>query len=130
MVFKVIASWIFGGGIAQITEALERAHARRLNAQTSEQRLAADMAIAELETRLEVTRIDSSNVITRSIRPLFALPFVIFIWKIVVWDNVLGLGTTPNISASMEWIMGVVIGSYFGGRTIEKIVPYVFRRRQ
>lgn len=99
-------------------------------AETSEQKLAADMAIAELETRLAITQSDQTNFVTRMIRPLFALPFIIFVWKIVVWDTVLGFGVTPDISAGMWSIMQAIIYAYFGGRTLEKVLPYVFRGRR
>lgn len=47
--------------------------------------------------------------------------FIIYVWKVVVWDKVLGLGTTDALSGDMsQWAMAVVT-AYFGGRTLEKV---------
>ena len=35
---------------------------------------------------------------TAIIRPLLALPVIIYLWKVIVWDNVLGLGSTDPIA--------------------------------
>jgi hypothetical protein len=53
------------------------------------------------------------------IRPLAALP--VMIWKVVVYDKVLGLGTTDAITGDVGTWAGVIITTYFGGRTIEKV---------
>jgi len=38
--------------------------------------------------------------VTAIIRPLLALPVVIFMWKVIVWDKVLGLGSTDALPAT------------------------------
>jgi hypothetical protein len=45
----------------------------------------------------------------------------------VVWDKVLGLGTTDALDPSMWGVFQAVIYAYFGGRTIEKVAR-IFRR--
>ena len=61
------------------------------------------------------------------IRPLFAAPFIIFAWKVVIWDKVLGWGTTDALDPNMWNVFLTVVGAYFGGRTIEKVAR-IFRR--
>ena len=61
------------------------------------------------------------------IRPLAALPVVIYIWKVIVYDKVLGLGTTDAITGDVGTWVGVIITTYFGGRTIEKVAR-IFKR--
>lgn len=52
-------------------------------------------------------------------RPLFA--FVIYVWKVVVWDKVLGLGTTDALSTEMsQWAM-TILAAYFGGRSLKNV---------
>ena len=51
------------------------------------------------------------------IRPLLALPVIIYLWKVIVWDKVLGLGTTDAI-----------VTTYVGGRSLEKIARTIWRR--
>ena len=64
---------------------------------------------------------------TAIIRPLFALPFVIFAWKVVVYDKVLGWGTTDAIDPNMWGVFLAVVGSYFGLSAIDRIAK-VFKR--
>lgn len=47
----------------------------------------------------------------------FAAPVVIFEFKVVVWDNVLGLGSTPEIHGSVATWMNTIINWVFGSST-------------
>jgi hypothetical protein len=65
---------------------------------------------------------------TAIIRPLFAMPFIIYAWKIIVWDKVLGIGVTEHgIDANFWNVFQVIIVSYFGATAIER-VSRIFRR--
>ena len=57
---------------------------------------------------------------TRWIRPLFALPFIIYNLKVVVWDKVLGLGTTDVLSDQYWQLQMIVFGAYFITRGLGK----------
>src|SRR3954464_10663414 len=64
---------------------------------------------------------------TAIIRPLLAFPLIIYLWKVIVWDKVLGLGTTDPITGMVaDWI-GMIVTAYVGGRSIEKVAR-IFRR--
>ena len=61
-------------------------------------------------------------------RPLFAGAFIIYVWKVVVWDRVLGLGTTDALTGDVaQWAM-IVLAAYFGGRSMEKVARIVARK--
>jgi hypothetical protein len=47
--------------------------------------------------------------------------------KVVVWDKVLGLGTTDAIGGDVAVWINVMIASYFGGRSIEKVARIIRR---
>jgi hypothetical protein len=47
----------------------------------------------------------------------FATPLVVFVWKVVVWDIVLGLGTTDPIKGQVASWANTVIVSIFGSAT-------------
>ena len=54
--------------------------------------------------------------------------FIIYTWKVVVWDRVLGLGATPPLSGDVgQWAM-IVLTAYFGGRSLEKVARVLGRR--
>ena len=53
--------------------------------------------IAEIEARKSANAIiiaEQGRWYTAIIRPLLALPVIIYLWKVIVWDKVLGLGST------------------------------------
>ena len=60
--------------------------------------------------------------------PLLALPIVIYFWTVIVWDKVLGLGSTDPITGMIADWSGLIITAYVGGRSIE-MVARVFARR-
>ena len=60
-------------------------------------------------------------------RPLLALPVVSFMWKVIVWDKVLGLGSTDALTGAL-W-SGAIVTTYVGGRSLEKIAGTIWRRR-
>ncbi len=92
------------------------------NADTEEKRIEARIQVSQLEHRAQVLIAEQSHPITRLIRPLWAAPFVIYAWKVLVWDMVLGWGTTPPLGTQMYYLMTVIAGAYFLTRGGEKIV--------
>lgn len=97
-------------------------------------RVAADLAAKEIEAEIAARKEASAIIIaeqgrwyTAIIRPLLAFPLVIYLWKVIVWDKVLGLGTTDPITGMVaDWI-GTIITAYVGGRSIEKVAR-IFKR--
>ena len=65
---------------------------------------------------------------TAIIRPLLAFPIIIYFWKVIVWDKVLGLGSTDPITGMIADWTGTIITAYVGGRSIEKVAR-IFARR-
>jgi hypothetical protein len=60
--------------------------------------------------------------------PMLAAPVIIYFWKVIVWDKVLGFGSTdPSTGMIADWT-GMIITAYVGGRSIEKVAR-VFARR-
>ena len=51
----------------------------------------------------------------------------VFREKVIVYDKVLGLGATDPITGDVGTWAGVIITTYFGGRTIEKVAR-IFKR--
>ncbi len=106
----------------------------KLAAGNDRDRMAADLAAKELavdqranELRTQLLIAEQGRWYTAIIRPLFALPLIVYFWKILIWDKVLGWGSTDPLTGMIgEWA-GLIILTYFGGRTVEKIAR-VFRR--
>jgi hypothetical protein len=109
-------------------------HKAKLAAANTQDKLAVDLAVKEIKAEIAARAQASAIIIaeqgrwwTSMIRPLAALLVVIYIWKVIVYDKVLGLGTTDAISGDVGTWAGVIITTYFGGRTIEKVAR-IFRR--
>lgn len=126
--------WILSILSAPVFNSIVDAYKAKLAAANTQDKLAVDLAVKEIEAEI-AARAQASAIIvaeqgrwwTSMIRPLAALPVVIYIWKVVVYDKVFGLGTTDPITGDVGTWAGVIITTYFGGRTIEKVAR-IFRR--
>jgi len=51
-----------------------------------------------------------------AIPPLFAVPFVLYTWRCVVWDNVImgGATSTPALGGTLATIYMMIVVFYFG----------------
>lgn len=108
---------IFGGGIP---DQLRRAYEAKLNAQNDADRLAAEIEIAKLEAR-QASHAIGGRWITL-VQIAWALPFVIYNAKLVLWDKVLGWGVTDPLSAELYQLQGVIVGFFFVTTTIRAVV--------
>lgn len=133
--FATVLGWLgnlLGGPFAKA--ALD-AYRAKLSAENTSEKIAADLAAKELAVEQRERELASQVVIaeqgrwyTALPRPLFAFAFVIYVWKVVVWDKVLGLGSTSALSGDVaQWAM-IVLTAYFGGRSIEKVARILSRK--
>ena len=116
-----ILSWLTGSGIKAIGGELRAAYEAKLTAQTDAAKLAAEETIARLEAQQSILLAEQGRWLTAWVRPAIAFPFVLFLWKIIVWDKVLGYGTTDNLSPELWNLMMVVMGAYFLTRPFERV---------
>lgn len=126
--FAIVLGWLgnlLGGPFAR---AAVEAYRAKLDAGNTREKIAADLAARELaveererELATQVLLAEQGRWYTALPRPLFALAFIIYVWKVVVWDKVLGLGTTDALAGDVaQWTM-IVLTAYFGGRSLEKV---------
>ena len=130
-----ILGWLgnlLGGPFAK---AAVDAYRAKLSAENTSEKIAADLASRELcveqrerELATQVVIAEQGRWYTALPRPLFASAFVIYVWKVVVWDRVLGLGSTDALSGDVaQWAM-IVLTAYFGGRSLEKVARIIARK--
>jgi hypothetical protein len=132
---KLIAAPIIGAILQPIIGGLLTAQKQKLDAVGSHEAVAADLAkkafeldSKEAQINAETVRAEQGNWVTRSIRPLLALPVIILVWKLLVWDKALGQwtgGSTDSLSDQIWWYCTTVTIAYFGGRTAEKIADKI-----
>jgi len=117
-----------------VINGLLSAYKAKLEAANTQDHIAADLAAKEIEAEIEARRQASAIIIaeqgrwyTAIIRPLLAAPVILYFWKVIVWDRVLGLGTTDPITGMIADWTGMIITAYVGGRSNEKVAR-IFRR--
>ena len=119
-----------------ITNGLIECYKAKLDAANTHDRIAADLAAkhieAEIAARQQATAIiiaEQGRWYTAIIRPLLALPIIIYFWKVIVWDKVLGVGVTDPLTGLVSDWAGTIVTAYVGGRSVEKVANLLARRR-
>lgn len=55
------------------------------------------------------------------IRALLAVPVIVFLWKIIIWDKVLALGSTDDLSENLWYVTMMVLGFYYVHWTVGRL---------
>ncbi|MCK1670321.1 3TM-type holin [Bradyrhizobium sp. 150] len=126
---------IIGAILSPILNALLTAQKQKLDAAGSHEVVVADIAQKQMdldkreaEVNASVVIAEQGNWVTRSVRPAFALPFILFTWKVVIWDKVLGSltnGTTDPLDQKMWGVFMAVVIAYMGGRSAENVASKI-----
>jgi hypothetical protein len=121
-------SWLASLLGGPVVTGLINAYKAKLNATNTQDRIAADLATKEIEAEIEARKQASAIIIaeqgrwyTAIIRPLLAAPVIIYFWKVLVIDKVLGLGSTDLLTGMVADWTGMIVTAYVGGRSIEKV---------
>jgi hypothetical protein len=127
--------WLAQFLTAPIIGGFIEAYKAKLAADNTQDRTAADLAAKAIAAEIEAYKSANAVIIaeqgrwyTAMIRPLLALPVIIYLWKVIVWDKVLGLGTTDAIGGDVGIWAGTIVTTYVGGRSLEKIARTIWRR--
>jgi len=128
--WTAILSFISGPLLGKIVDAYKI----KVEAKTKGDAQAVELAVEEIkgeiaqrQTEAALLKSEQGWWVTALVRPMMAAPFIIFAWKVVVWDKVLGWGVTDPLDQNMWSVFLTVVGAYFGGRTIEKVAR-IFKR--
>jgi len=111
-VIRFLMSLLGGGLPAQLRQAYEA----KLAAANDAERIAAEVQIARLEAR-QASHSIGGRWITL-VQLAWALPFVIYNAKLIVWDKVLGWGVTDPLSPELYTLQSVIVGFFFVTTTI------------
>jgi hypothetical protein len=128
--------WLASFLTAPIINGFIEAYKARLAADNMADRTAADLAAKALAAEIEARKSAAAIIIaeqgrwyTAMIRPLLALPVIIYLWKVIFWDKVLALGTTDPILGDVGVWAGTIVTTYVGGRSLEKIAKTIWGRK-
>lgn len=106
--------------LAGIASKLASAYAAREAAATDAERIKADITIKQLEARQ--ASIVNGGRLSAWVQVLWAVPFIIYTWKLVLWDKVLGMGVTDPLSADLANLQQIIVGAFFLTVAVDKIV--------
>ncbi len=117
-----------------VISGLISAYKARLAATDTQDQMALTLLEKEIEAdiaaRAEATKLliaEQGRWYTAMVRPLFAAPFIIFAFKVIVWDKVFGWGTTDALDPRMWGVFQTIVVSYFGATAAERVAR-IFKR--
>lgn len=110
----------FGETVKSISGDIARVRIAAKEAETEEKRIEAGIEGTILEKRAQVLAAEASGSRwNQGFRIFLSIPAALIIWKIVVYDEMLGLGSTKIHSAEIWWYIMAVVGFYLLNRTIQ-----------
>lgn len=104
-----------------ITDGIVKWQIAKENAKNDSERIQADQKIKELETRRDLAIAAAQYDKWWSPRVLIGYIVTLLLFKLFIWDTVLGLGVTPYPGALVMEITGVVVAFYFGVEGLKSI---------
>lgn len=104
---------LLGVGLPAIIAEITKERTKQLDAKTEQERIASEERIKGLEAKRDVIIKSHDDRVNNIVRLLWALPFIVYVWKLLLWDKVLGWGATDALSPTLEYILWTVLGGYF-----------------
>lgn len=104
---------IFIGGLPAIVKEITAQKQIASDAKTETQRIEAEERIKVLEAKRDVILESQRGRLGEIVRLLWAIPFILYVWKLLVWDKILGWGVTDDLGPILEYILWTVLGGYF-----------------
>ena len=111
---------------------LIKAYQAKLAAGNTSEKIAADLAASEVAAQTAETSAQTQLKIAEIGHPwepekLAFYIVLLFFAKCVVWDTILGLGTTPALKGDVSIWSGLVMSFYFSKRTFENLARIIKR---
>lgn len=115
-----------------VVSGLIKAYQAKLAAGNTSERIAADLAAGEIAAQTAETQANTQLKIAEIGHPwepekLAFYVTLVFYTKCVLWDTVLGLGTTGALKGDVSIWAGMIMGFYFGKRTFENVARIIKR---
>ena len=98
------------GGIAR---EIARWRAAEIDAESEQDRIEATVRVQQLEARQAALIGGEASWVSKAVLVSLSAPFVLYTWKLIVWDKMLGLGSTDPLSPFLENLCFIIAGFYF-----------------
>lgn len=96
-----------------------------LKSQTADTKIAADLAAKQVAAATQLKQAEIGHA--WEVEKLFAYVALAYYAKCVVWDTMLGLGTTGALRGDISVWSSMIIAWYFGKRTVENALRILKR---
>lgn len=115
--------WLLGliNPLGRVVDKIADVRVRLAAEQNTAARIALEGELATLSARREVILAAQADPMERWVRIGFAAPFIIYVWKLLLWDKVLGLGVTDGLSDELSTILYIVLGGYFVDTVVRRL---------
>lgn len=115
-----------------VIKGLVDAYNAKLKAGNVESKIAADLAAGEIVAQTAETQAQTQLKIAEighywEPEKLAFYVVLIYFAKCVLWDTILGLGTTGALKGDVSIWAGMIMGFYFGKRTFENVARIIKR---
>lgn len=107
--------------LSRIAGKIADARIASIHASTDKERIEQEERVKSLEARRDVLKAESDSSVNGVIRALLAAPIVVFLWKVIIWDKVLALGTTDDLSENLWYVTMMVLGFYYVHWTVGRL---------
>lgn len=115
-----------------VIKGLIDAYQAKLKAGNVDSKIAADLAAGEIAAQTAETQTQTNLKIAEighpwEVEKLFAYVTLFYYSKLLIWDKVMGLGSTDPLTGWALWAANLIIGFYFGKRTFESVARIIRR---
>lgn len=110
-----------GVGLPAIINEIQKERTKQLDAKTEQEKIASEERIQVLEAKKNVILASYNDRFNNIVRFIWAVPFIVYVWKLIIWDKVLGWGATDSLSPTLEYILWTILGGYFLLAGIDKL---------
>lgn len=107
--------------ISRIAGKIADARIAATQATTDKARIEQEERVKALEARRDVLMREANGRINGIIRAMLAVPVVVFLWKVIIWDKVLALGSTDDLSENLWYVTMMVLGFYYVHWTVGRL---------
>jgi hypothetical protein len=127
-----LAKWLAGFVTGPVFDDLLKGYQTKLAAGNTSESIAADLAAKELalqQRELELQTQLRIAVVGHPFEPdkLMGYCVAIYLAKLLIWDKVLGLGTTDGLAGFASTTSNLIVASYFAKRGFENVARIIKR---
>ncbi len=128
----VLSKWLAGFVTGPVFDDLLKGYQAKLAAGNTSESIAADLAAKELALQQRELELQTQLRIAAIGHPfepdkLMGYCVAIYLAKLLIWDKVLGLGTTDGLAGFASTTSNLIVASYFAKRGFENVARIIKR---